>query len=176
LIVMRKPAHGPELLIVAGGVCFIAVLALSAYWDAPIRWLHFLQAWMYVAAIVLTLRRSRWGYFIGLAAAAFWDYATLFVNTFFVNGLRELARWLHSGRLARPDLLIAVPAWFSNLAVIAGCLWAYGRLRNKHPSDALRFAVALIATTAFFAAAMALSQPRYLALFPQLLHPHPPFR
>ena len=111
------------------GACFfILVLGISAYWEADIRWLHFFQAWMYVATIVFSLRQSRWGYFIGISAAGLWDYTSLFVTTFFLNGLQQISQWIHTGHSNRPDLLIAVPAWFSNFAVLLGCLWAYSRL------------------------------------------------
>src|SRR5580658_38625 len=92
----------PEWLILAGGSAFIFVLALSAYWEAGIRWLHFFQAWMYAAAIVLSLSGSRWGYFIGFSAAGLWDYMNIFATTFFFNGLQELSQWIHTGHLARP--------------------------------------------------------------------------
>ena len=58
----------PELLILIGSCLFIFMLWLSAYFEPDIRWLHFFQAWMYLATIGLSLRRSRWGYFIGLSA------------------------------------------------------------------------------------------------------------
>jgi hypothetical protein len=48
----------------------------------------------------------------------------MFATTFFFNGLQQLSLWIHTRHLARPDLLIAVPAWFSNLFVIIGCVWA----------------------------------------------------
>lgn len=72
----------PQWLILVGALVFILMLAVSAYWEADIRWLHFFQAWMYVATIVLSFRRSRWGYFIGLSAAGLWDYTNVFANTF----------------------------------------------------------------------------------------------
>jgi hypothetical protein len=148
------------------------VLAFSAYWEADIRWLHFFQAWMYVATIVLSLRRSRWGYFIGFSAAGVWDYANIFATTFFFNGLQQLSKWAQTGHLARPDLLISVPAWFSNLAVVMGCLWAYSRQPEKSPVDIGKLLLTFVLTTGFFASDMALFQPRYLALFPRMLHPH----
>jgi|ERR1019366_4091696 hypothetical protein len=114
----------PEWLIVIGGSFFILVLTVSAIWQAGIRWLHFLQAWMYVATIWLGLRRNRWGYVIGISAAGLCDYTNIFATTFFFNGLQQLSLWIHTRHLARPDLLIAVPAWFSNLFVIIGCVWA----------------------------------------------------
>lgn len=164
----------PEWLILIGGSLFVVVLALSAYWESGIRWLHFFQAWMYIAPIVLSFRGNRWGYFIGISAAGLWDYANIFATTFFFNGLQQISQWLHTGHLTRPDILIAVPAWFSNFLVIVGCLWAYLRLRVKQHSDMGRFLVAFALTTGFFAADMALFQPRYLALFPRMLNPHLP--
>lgn len=172
----KSAVRAPEWLILIGAVCFIIVLAVSAAFEADIRWLHFFQAWMYVATIVLALRHNRWGYFIGISAAGFWDYANIFVTTFFANGLTELSRWVRTGNLAHPDQLIAVPAWFSNLLVIVGCLWAYSRLPVKPTRDIARFLMAFVLTTAFFAADMALFQPRYLPLLPRSLHPHLPWR
>ena len=164
----------PEWLIVVGASIFIVVLAVSAYFEADIRWLHFFQAWMYIATIALSLRRNRWGYFIGVSAAGFWAYANLFVTTFFVNGLHELAQWMATGHLARPDQLIAVPAWFSNVLVMIGCVWAYSRLPTKSLGDSGRLLLTFVVTSGFFALDMALFQPRYLGIFPRLLHPHLP--
>jgi hypothetical protein len=147
---------------------------VSAFWEADIRWLHFFQAWMYVAAIALALRRERWGYFIGISAAGLWDYANIVATTFFFNGLREISHWMHTGQLNRPDIAIAVPAWLANLMVVIGCLWAYARLPKRPLRDAGEFLVAFALTTCFFALDMALFQPRYLGLFPRMLHPHLP--
>src|SRR5262252_6318852 len=127
-LVMLKASNW---LIVIGGCFFILVLGVSAFWEDDIRWLHFFQAWMYVATIALALRRNRWGYFIGISAAGLWDYANLVATTFFFNGLEQLSLWMRTGHLARTDLLIAVPAWFSNLFIVAGCLWGYLLLPKK---------------------------------------------
>jgi hypothetical protein len=164
----------PELLALIGGSGFILLLGLSAYWEADIRWLHFFQAFMYVSTIALTIRGSRWGHFIGISAAGFWDYANIFATTFFRNGLEQLSRWIHTGHLARPDIFLAVPAWFSNFLVIVGCLWAYSKRPRKPLSDVGRFLICFALTTGFFAADMAVFQPRYLGIFPRLLHPHLP--
>lgn len=162
----------PQGLILVGGGFFLLVLGISAFWEADIRWLHFFQAWMYVATMVLSLRGNRWGYFIGLSAAGLWDYANIFATTFFFNGFEQLSQWVHTGRLERPDLLIALPAWFANLFVVIGCLWAYARLPRKSPGDVGRFLLAFVLTTGFFALDIALFQPRYLGLFRRILHPH----
>src|SRR5437016_4807344 len=166
-----RPGPGPpELLILIGGSTFIFVLWLSAYYEPDIRWLHFFQAWMYVAAIVLSLRRNRWGYFIGISAAGLWDYITVFVNPFFRSGLHWLFASIHAGHVKHIDQIIAVPAWIGNFLVVAGCVWAYSRVPKKQLSDAARLALAFVLTTGFFAAAVALCQPRYLTLFRGILH------
>jgi len=164
-------SKAPQRLILIGGCLFILVLFVSAVWEADIRWLHFFQAWMYVAAMVLAVRRSKWGYFIGLSAAGLWDYTNLFATSFFFNGLQVLAHWIQTGQLKRPDLLIAVFAWFSNLMVVAGSIWGYSRLANKGLRDVGWFVLTFALTTGFFALDMAVCQPRYLPLFHEMLHP-----
>jgi hypothetical protein len=166
---------GPELLIVIGSGVFIFVLGLSASFEADIRWLHFFQAWMYLATMTLSLRCNRWGYFIGISAAGFWDYINLFVTTFLRNGLHWLGASLATRQIQHLDQIIAVPAWTGNFLVLVGCIWAYGRLTEKNPRDLVRFVLALITTTAFFATDVAVFQPRYLPLFRRALHPHSPF-
>ena len=164
-----------EWLIVSGAVIFILMLMISAVWEPSIRWLHFFQAWMYIATIALGLRRNRWGYFIGISTAGFWDYTNILATTFFYNGLQQLTNWVHTGHLDRPDLLIAVPAWLSNFAVVIGCVWGYRRLRDKSSADAVKFLATFALTTGFFALDMWVFQPRYLGLFRQLLHPRLPW-
>jgi hypothetical protein len=167
-------SRAPDWLILIGCSFFILVLFLSAAWDPSIRWLHFFQAWMYVATIWLSLRKSRWGYFIGLSAAGLWAYGNLFVTTFFLNGLQQLVLWMRTGHLARPDLLIAVPAWLSNVLVVIGCVWGYCQIRRKNLIDFAKFVATFALTTGFFALDIALFQPRYLGFFRRLMHPHLP--
>lgn len=166
----NAPPCAPDWLVLGGAGGFIAVLAVSAWWEADIRWLHFFQSAMYVFAIALVLRKNRWGYLVGIAAAGFWNYANVFGTSFFYNGLQQISGWFRTGH-ARADLLIAVPAWFSNLLVVIGGCWGYARLARKSAGDPVRFLVALVLTTGYFAADMAVFQPRYLGIFPRLLHP-----
>src|SRR5437868_10576629 len=171
---MKRPGW-PELLIVAGSCLFIFALWLSAYLEPAIGWLHFFQGWMYVATIVLSLRRNRWGYFIGFSAAAFWDYANLFVTNFFASGLHWLLLSIRTAQLQHLAQIVAVPAWLGNLLVVIGSVWGYARQPQKHWSDLIRLSVASILTTGFFAADMVIFQPRYLSLFHRIFHPHLPW-
>ena len=154
-----------------GAIAFIIVLFLSAYWEADIRWLHFFQSWMYLVAIALIWKGSKWGYFVGFGTALFWNYTTLFVNTFLKNGWEQAQILIHTGQLPRPDLFISVPAWSGNLAVLVGCMVGYLLAPEKKWTDLLRCVTGMAASIAFFALIIAVCQPRYLPLFRGAIHP-----
>ena len=156
----------PEWLIAIGGGVFILALAISAVFEPGIRWLHVFQASIYVAAILLSLRRSRWGHFIGVSAAGVWAYAGAFASTLFADLLEAPTR---------PDLILQGIAWIANLLVITGCVWAYSRRPSRPRADIGWLVVTFVLTTAFLAAAIAIFSPSYLDIFPRILHPHWPW-
>ena len=174
--VPARQTRAPFWTLLTGACLFTLMLIVSAVFEADIRWLHFFQAWMYAATVLLAFRNNRLGYFIGLSAAGFWSYTNLFVTTFFVNGLHELRLLITTGHVARPDQLISVPAWLGNLLVIVGAAWGYAGVRQKSARDLATFLLTFALTTGFFAADMAMFQPRYLPLFRRALHPHWPGR
>ena len=102
---MDRRLGTPEILVVIGGCVFIVMLFVSAVFEADIRWLHFFQAWMYVAAIALTLRGNRWGYFIGVSAAGLSveELQTVAAHSFYTNKPVVVAE---AGELGNPDALI----------------------------------------------------------------------
>jgi len=159
-------------VIVLGAGAFIVVLAVSAYVEADIRWLHALQSLMYFATILLCIRRNRWGYFIGASAALFWNYITLFVNSFLRSGIRATAHFFQTGASLDVGQFLAVPGWAGNALLLLGCISAYARLSDKAWWDIPKAVAAFVGSTGYFALAMAVAQPRYLSIFPRLLHPH----
>jgi hypothetical protein len=156
--------------IVAECLAFILILAVSAYWEPDIRLLHFFQAFIYVAVIGLSLQHNRWGYFIGISIAAFWNAANIFATTFLRAGLSQLGELLTTGHVSRPDLFIAVPAALTHFLLILCCLWAYARFDKKQWSDIPVFLTSAVVSIGYFAAIIALLQPRYLPIFKRLLH------
>jgi hypothetical protein len=163
----EKRVGAPDGLVIVGAAIFILMLAISAYWEPDIRWLHLFQSAMYIVPVALILRKNRWGYFVAVAVAGFWDYANVFATGFFSGGLHEISRWVRTGE-ARFDQMIAVPAWFSNLLIVIGACWGYFGLARKSASDAARLVVAVVLSTGFFAADMAIFQPRFLGIFSHL--------
>jgi len=153
-------------LITIGGSFFILALAASAVFVPELRPLHATQAAMYVAAMVLSVRAPRWGYFIGTSLAAFWNLVAMFGSPLFAYLIAEPGR---------PDLILQALAWLANLAVIVGSIVGYRRLSIKSPRDAGSFAVAFLMTTALLVGATALLAPTYLSHLAGILHPHWPW-
>ena len=166
---MRKVLDGA---VVTGAVGFIAILALSAAFDHSIIWLHVFQSLMYVAVIGLVLRRNRWGYILGVGIAALWNYINLFVTNFFVSGLHALQSLIATGKLTHPDQLVAVAAVAFHFLMIAACLVRIVQTSRKPGQDLVALAAAACASTAYFWVIVYACQPRYLPLFPRMLHPH----
>jgi hypothetical protein len=156
----------PEWLITVGSSIFIVALAVSALFVPEIRWLHVVQALLYVAALLLCLRRSRWGHFLGAATAGLWNALAAFASPLFAELLDNPTQ---------PDLFLSGLAWLANLAVVVGCAWGYGRLTAKSYWDLGGFILTFVGTTAFLVAATAILAPDYLAAFSRALHPHWPW-
>lgn len=159
-------------LIAVGCTGFIFILAFSAYWDHSIIALHAFQSLQYILVIVLAARFNRWGYFIGIAVAAFWNYGALFVNNFVESGWRALVVTLSTGTLTKPDQIISVFGFGFHLLIIIASAFAYFRLARRNASDWGRLLVSFVGAIAYFIAIVDLFQPRYLGMIGRLLHPH----
>src|SRR5215472_10359339 len=91
-----------RLWIPAGAAFFIVALAVSAWMIPQLRLLHFLQAFIYVAVVILARRNSAWGFGAGAIMAAAWNGLNLFVTHNMQAGVVAFWSFLHTGRSQRP--------------------------------------------------------------------------
>ncbi len=157
-------------LIAISCAIFILVLALSAFYEPSIRVLHFFQALIYVAVIVLIFRRSAWGYGAGSLIAAFWNWVNLFHTTFIANGIRELSRALRTGQIQNPDQLIAVLAATAHFILIACCVVGYFRIKPRILGDALKFLAGGLVAIGYFVLIIILFGRQYVPLLRRVFH------
>ena len=163
----------PRRIDVAAAACaavFIAVLAVSAYWDSGIRVLHVFESVPYLLAAVLCLRRNKLGYALGVVSGAFWLGTAGLRTTFIRNGFQRLEMLVRTGSVDRPDILIAVPAAVATAGLIVSSIVGYGRLPNKSSRDSAVFGAAVAIVPAFFIAIFAAFAPRYLEMFRGLVN------
>ena len=164
--VVRRTVANPvwiNAFILAGAGFFIFALILSAVFDPRISVLHALQALIYIAVILLARKNNSWGFGAGCIIAAFWNYTNLFVTTFVRSGLQQLSILLRTGRLHRPDLLIAVIAAGGHFLLIIACVAGFLRTRP----DARRWAQFIgggVLGVGYFVAIIISTGPQYIGL------------
>jgi len=158
-----------DAAIAACAAFFVAILALSAYWDPTIRTLHVFEAVPYVLAGVLCLRQGTFGYAVAAASGAFWLWCAGFLTTFIRNGFERLGMLLRTGSVDRLDILISVPAALATAGLVVFSIASYVRLRNKSGRDIGVIASAFIAVPLFFLAIFKAFAPQYLAMFKGIL-------
>jgi hypothetical protein len=124
-----KRSRAVGALIVAGSAMFVFGLAVSAAFAAEWRVLHFFQALIYVALVMLARRNSPRGFGIGLFVAGFWNALSLFTTTATRDGIVELARAMSTGKVERPDLLLNLFAFAGHTLIMIGCVIGFLRLR-----------------------------------------------
>jgi hypothetical protein len=155
--------------ITACAALFVAVLALSAYWDPTIRTLHVFEAVPYVLAGVLCLRQRTFGYALAAASGAFWLWCAGFLTTFIRNGFERLGALVRTGSVDRPDVLISVPAALATAGLIVFSMASYVGLRNKSWRDVGVTAIAFAAVPLFFLTIFNAFAPQYLGMFKGVL-------
>jgi hypothetical protein len=156
-------------LIAASSALFVAILALAAYWDPTIRVLHTFEAVPYALAAILARRQSKVGYALGVAGGAFWLWLAGWLVTFVRNGFEMLALLLRTGRIVRPDVLIAAPAAAGAAGLVIFSLVGYMRLRNKSWHDAGVFGAAFVVVSGFFVVIFAAFAPQFLTPLKQFI-------
>jgi hypothetical protein len=162
-------ASAIDIAAAACAVAFVAVLALSAYWDRTIRVLHALEALPYLASAVLCLRQRRFGYFLGAASGGFWLWMAGTLTTFVRNGFERVGMLIRTGHVDRPDVLIAAPAACAAGGLVIFCLWGYIRRRRLSWNDAVLLIATLGMVAGFFIGIFAAFAPQYLGMFKRLL-------
>jgi len=154
-----------ECLAAGCSVLFVLVLAIAAYWDPSIRVLHLFEAFPYLAAAVLILRRHKAGYVLGATFGAFWLWMAGFLTTFIVNGFQRLEALLRIGSVDRWDLFLAVPAAIGAGGLLLFSIASYARSHNKSAHDLLALAGASVGTALFFTGIFYLFAPQCLGMF-----------
>jgi hypothetical protein len=136
---------------------FILALALSAVFIPQLRLLHFFQALIYVAIIVLTRRSSPWGFGVGVIIPTAWNCFNLFITHLLQAGVGQFWSLMRTGQVTRPDTLMVMVGGVGHFLLIVACLARFLQLqpRGKQWGQffaggflALAYLALMIATTA----------------------------
>ena len=144
--------------IYLGAAIFLVALLLSAIAVPELRLLHFLQALIYVAVIVLARRNSAWGFGAGFAIAVIWNAMGLFVTHLIQAGAADFWLWLRGGHVAEFVPMMVTLGGLGHFILIFGALLAVVR-GNSERRKWWKFAGGGAAAIAYFALIVAFSQP-----------------
>jgi hypothetical protein len=127
----ERPAHSAweRAWIPIGAVLFVLALIVSALVVPQLRPLHFFQALIYVAVVILARRKSAWGFGAGVTIAIIWNSLNLFVTHLMQAGAAELWLLLRTGHVRRLDTLMVLVGGVGHFILIVACLTAFLRLK-----------------------------------------------
>jgi hypothetical protein len=138
---------------------FIVALTLSAVLVPQLRLLHFLQALIYVAVIVLTRRNSPWGFGIGVIVPTAWNCLNLFVTHLFQVGAMQFWSLVRTEHVTRREPMLVLIGGVGHLLLIIACMAAFLQLRPRRKQWGQFFAGGFVAL-AYFALIIAIARPR----------------
>lgn len=119
---------------------WIAALLSSGVAEPEVLTLHLFQSAIYIAVIVLVLRKSKWALGLGISIALIWNDYTLQTG-------------------------FAPVAFFAHVLLLAVLAMRYYRRRDKQLLDAPGFGVSFVVSVAYFAVILSLYGPQYLPRF-----------
>lgn len=114
-----------RIWVPVGAGVFVLALIVSAAVVPQLRLLHFFQALIYVALVLLARRGSAWGFGAGVAVAVAWNSLNLFATHLIPAGTEELWLLLRTGETHRLDTLMVLVGGVGHLILIVACLAAF---------------------------------------------------
>jgi hypothetical protein len=135
---------------------FIFALFVSAAFQPSLRWLHALQALIYVAIILLSRQNSAWGFGAGVFIGAFWNFI------FLRGASHDIWALLREG-IFRADVALQLAAATAQFLLIAACFTGIWRMRRDLTVWVSSLAGGVLAV-GYLVVLMATLRPQYISL------------
>jgi hypothetical protein len=148
-----------RLWIPIGAVLFVIALAGSALAVPQLRLLHFLQALIYVAVVILARRNSPWGFGAGVTIAVVWNSLNLFLTHLMQAGAVAFWSLLRTGQVQRVDTMMVTLGGVGHFVLIIACLAAVFDLPTENKKW-WKFIGGGVMALAYFALIIAIARPR----------------
>ncbi|HEY0797226.1 MAG TPA: hypothetical protein VGD64_15750 [Acidisarcina sp.] len=134
-------------------------LTISALRNPQLRVLHFLQAFIYVAILILARRNSVWGLGAGVTIGVVWNSISFFISHLMQAGAVALWSSVRTGHLRGIDEMVVLIGSIGHFVLIAACLTAlFNQTIDK--KKWWEFAGGGALAFAYFALIVAVARPR----------------
>jgi|SRR5215467_4637402 len=138
---------------------FVVALIVSAWVVPELRLLHFLQALIYVAIVILAHRNSAVGFGAGVFVPVVWNSLNLFVTHLMQAGAVAFWSFVRTGQVQRLDTIMVPLGGIAHFALILACLAAV----LQQPAEKRKwwkFVAGGIAALAYLVLIVAIARPR----------------
>lgn len=102
----------------------MVALTISALFVPQLRLLHLLQAFVYVAIVILARRNSVWGFGAGVTIEVVWNSLNLFVTHLMQAGAVAFWFFVHTGQVRGPETMMVTLGGIGHFVLISACLAA----------------------------------------------------
>jgi hypothetical protein len=152
-------ASSTRFWIPLGAALFIVALMVSAIVVPQLRLLHFLQALIYLAVVILARHNSMWAFGAGVTVAIVWNGLQLFVSHLVQAGAVVFWHFVSTGQVSRLDTMMVPLGCIGHFILIFACLVA--AVENRSAARKWwRFAGGGAIALAYFALIVAVALPR----------------
>jgi hypothetical protein len=151
--------YSMQLWIYVGAALFLVALLVSAIIMPELRLLHFFQALIYVAVIVLARRSSAWGFGAGFLIGIVWNGFGLFVTHLIQTGALAFWSLLRTGHVEQLVPMMVALGGIGHFILIIACPLALVR-HNAETRKWWKFVGGGAIAVAYFALIVAFARPR----------------
>jgi hypothetical protein len=142
-----------------GAGLFVVALAVSAVAVPELRLLHFLQAFIYVAVVILARRNSIFALGAGFTIAVAWNCLEFFGPHLIQAGAVMFWSFLHTGQVQHLETMMVPIGGIGHFILIFACLAAL--FQQKTDSKKWwKFIAGGVVVLGYFALIVAIARPR----------------
>jgi hypothetical protein len=148
-----------RIWIQVGAALFLVALAISALVVTRLRFLHLLQALIYIAIVILARRNSAWGFGAGVTIGIAWNSLNLFVTHLIQGGAVAFWTFVRTGHVERLETMMVTLGGIAHFILIIACLDALFKQTTDNKKW-WKFIGGGLLTLAYMVFIIAIAQPR----------------
>jgi hypothetical protein len=154
-----KRSSSTHVWIPIGAGLFLVALAVSAVAVPQLRLLHLLQAFIYVAVVILARRNNVFALGAGFTIAVAWNCLEFFGPHLIQAGAVLFWSFLHTGQVGHVETMMVPLGGIGHLILIFACLAALFN-QTTDTKKWWKFLVGGVLVLGYFALIVAIARPR----------------
>lgn len=157
--ISAKRSSSTDIWITIGAGLFLVALAVSALAVPQLRLLHLLQAFIYVAVVILARRNNVFALGAGFTIAVAWNCLEFFGPHLIQAGAVLFWTFLHTGQVRHVETMMVPLGGIGHLILIFACLTALFN-QTTDTKKWWKFLVGGVLVLGYFALIVAIARPR----------------